>query len=90
MRPLTTIAVLLFMSACAYAQAAKPCEELKAEIAKKLEANNVKSYSLDIVAKDDNTTEGKVVGTCEGGTKKILYRRTSTPPPPPAPKESKP
>jgi hypothetical protein len=90
MRPLATITALLLMSMCAHAQAAKSCEDLKAEIAKKIEANNVKSYSLDIVAKDDNTTEGKVVGTCEGGTKKILYRRTSAPPQTPAPKESKP
>ena len=57
-----------------YAQTAKPCEELKSEIAKKMEANGVNSYSLEIVAKDKEQ-EGKVVGTCEGGTKKIVYRR---------------
>jgi uncharacterized protein DUF1161 len=85
MRPIGTIAVLLLVSASAFAQAAKPCEELKAEIAKKLEAKNVKSYSLDIMAKDDKEGEGKVVGTCEGGTKKIVYLRTSTPPQTPAP-----
>lgn len=69
------VAVALLLSSSAYAQtAAKPCEELKAEIAKKVEANGVKSYTLDVVAKDTNT-EGKVVGTCEGGTKKIVYRR---------------
>ena len=32
----------------AYAQ--KPCEELKAEIAAKLEAKGVKNYQLEIVA----------------------------------------
>ena len=80
MRPLVTMAVLLLVSASAFAQAAKPCEELKAEIAKKLEAKGVKSYSLEIMAKDDKEGEGKVVGTCEGGTKKIVYLRASTPP----------
>jgi Protein of unknown function (DUF1161) len=90
MRPIVTMAVLLFVSASAFAQAAKPCEELKAEIAKKLEAKNVKSYSLDIMAKDDKEGDGKVVGTCEGGTKKIVYLRTSTPPQTPAPEATKP
>jgi hypothetical protein len=89
MRPLATIAVLLSVSLSVFAQAAKPCEELKGEIAKKLEANGVKSYSLEIVAKDKEV-EGKVVGTCEGGTKKIVYSRTSTPPQTPATPASKP
>jgi hypothetical protein len=90
MRPLVTMAVLLLASASAFAQAAKPCEDLKAEIAKKLEAKGVKSYSLEIMAKDDKEGEGKVVGTCEGGTKKIVYLRTSTPPETPAPAATKP
>ncbi len=93
MRTLATVAVLLFVSASAYPQAAKPCEDLKAEIAKKLEAKNVKSYSLEIVAKDGDTDkegDAKVVGTCEGGTKKIVYRRASTPAPAPAPAVTKP
>jgi hypothetical protein len=90
MRPIVTIAVLLFASVSVFAQAAKPCEELKAEIAKKLDAKGVKSYSLDIMAKDDKEGDGKVVGTCEGGTKKIVYLRTSTPPQTPAPEATKP
>lgn len=83
MKLLATIAVLLFVPASAYTQAPKPCEELKSEIAKKLEANGVKSYALEIVAKDKEA-DGKVVGTCEGGTKKIVYRKASTPPQTPA------
>ena len=83
---LAVVPVLLFVAVSAHAQAQgpKPCEELKAEIAQKLEAKNVKSYSLEIVPKDQEVTDGKVVGTCGGGTKKIIYRRTSTPPPPPS------
>jgi len=89
MKSLATIAVLVFASASAFGQAAKPCEELKAEIAKKLDAKDVKSYTLEIVAKDKDA-EGKVVGTCEGGTKKIVYRRSSTPAQAPATEPTKP
>lgn len=77
MKALLTVAAVLFIPACSYAQAAqvaKPCEDLKSEIAAKLDAKGVKSYSLEIVAKDQDA-EGKAVGTCEGGTKKIMYRR---------------
>ncbi|MGA2346540.1 MAG: DUF1161 domain-containing protein [Candidatus Sulfotelmatobacter sp.] len=81
MRMFVTMAALFVMSASAFAQAPKPCEDLKAEIAKKLEAKNVKSYSLDIMAKDDKEGDGKVVGTCDGGTKKIVYSRTAAPSP---------
>jgi hypothetical protein len=77
------------MSACSYAQVAKPCEELKSEIATKLDAKGVKSYSLEIVPKDQEG-EGKVVGSCGGGTKKIVYRRTATAPQSPAKETGKP
>ncbi|MGO9647221.1 MAG: DUF1161 domain-containing protein [Terriglobales bacterium] len=101
MKPLTTIAVLLLAAASAGAQAPqaaqtpqaplgpKSCEELKTEIAAKLDAKGVKPYTLEIVDKDKEA-EGKVVGTCGGGTKKIMYLRTSTPPQTPAPEASKP
>ena len=82
MKAWITFAAILVVPACSYAQAqtqaspvAKPCEELKSEIATKLDAKGVKAYSLDIVAKDQEVTDGKAVGTCEGGTKKIIYRR---------------
>ncbi|MFZ1908116.1 MAG: DUF1161 domain-containing protein [Burkholderiales bacterium] len=69
------LAILLVLAlAAAPAMARKPCEELKAEIAAKIEANGVKKYTLEIVAKDA-AADGKVVGTCDGGTKKIVYRR---------------
>jgi hypothetical protein len=89
MRMWLTVAAMLFVPACSYAQAAKPCEELKSEIASKLDAKGVKSYSLEIVAKDQDA-EGKVVGSCEGGTKKIVYRRTATTPETPAKESGKP
>jgi len=75
MKVLLTIAAVLVVPACSYAQAAKPCEELKTEIAAKLDAKGVKGYTLDIVAKDADAGDAKVVGTCEAGTKKILYKK---------------
>jgi hypothetical protein len=87
---LAVVSVLLFAAVSAHAQGPKPCEELKAEIVQKLDAKGVKGYSLEIVAKDQEVTDGKVVGTCGGGTKKIIYRRTSTPPPTPPPEPAKP
>jgi hypothetical protein len=79
MRTFVTVAALLVVSASAFAQAPKPCEELKADIAKKLEAKGVKSYSLEIMAKGDKEGDAKAVGTCDGGTKKIVYSRTAAP-----------
>ena len=80
MKTRLAIAALLFLPACSYAQGPKACEELKTEIAAKLDAKGVKSYSLDIVAKDADAGDGKVVGTCEGGAKKIVYRKSATAP----------
>jgi hypothetical protein len=68
------VAAVLVVPACSYAQA-KSCEELKTEIAAKLDAKGVKGYSLDIVAKDADAGDGKVVGTCEAGAKKIVYKK---------------
>lgn len=86
-RPLV-FAFLLLASVSGYALGQKPCEDLKAEIAKKLDAKEVKSYTLEIVAKDKEV-EGKVVGTCEAGTKKIVYSRAPASAPKPAPEAAK-
>lgn len=68
------LAAVLGVSTVGFGQTGKPCEELKSEIAKKVESNGVKTYTLDVVDKGKEA-DGKVVGTCEGGTKKIVYRR---------------
>jgi hypothetical protein len=54
--------------------ASKPCEELKGEIAKKIEAKGVKAYVLEVVGTAEVGTQ-KVVGSCDGGTKKIVYTK---------------
>jgi Protein of unknown function (DUF1161) len=46
---LTSALLLSCAYATAQAPARKPCEDLKADITKKLEAKGVTSYSLDIV-----------------------------------------
>ena len=61
------------LSTPAFAQP-KPCEELKAEIDTKIQNKGATGYSLTIVDKDA-PEDGKVVGTCDGGTKKIVYKR---------------
>jgi hypothetical protein len=75
MKIILAMAAVLVVPACSYAQGAKACEELKTEIAAKLDAKGVKNYTLDIVAKDADAGDAKVVGTCEGGAKKILYKK---------------
>jgi hypothetical protein len=52
----------------------KDCNDLKGEIEAKIKKNGVENFTLDIVDKDAQA-EGKVVGTCDGGTKKIVYKR---------------
>ena len=54
--------------------ARKSCDDLKAEIGKKLDAKGVVGYALDPVEKGKEG-DGKVVGTCDGGTKSLIYSR---------------
>jgi hypothetical protein len=65
---------LLLLAAAASAHAVKPCDELKSEIAAKLDAAGVKSYALAIVPADQ-AGDAKVVGSCERGSKKITYSK---------------
>src|SRR6266702_2881319 len=52
----------------------KDCGELKTEIETKIRNNGVKVFTLAVVGKD-TAEDGKVVGTCDGGTNKIVYKR---------------
>ena len=58
----------------------KDCNELKTEIEAKIKKNGVDKFTLDIVEADKQDegkgkAEGKVVGTCDGGAKKIVYKK---------------
>ncbi|KPW17604.1 hypothetical protein ALO83_100836 [Pseudomonas cannabina pv. alisalensis] len=69
------LAVTCTVLATSALAAPKSCEELKDEIEAKIQANNVTSYTLEIVANEEATDPNMVVGTCDNGTKKIIYQR---------------
>jgi len=56
------------------AVAANNCDEIKGQIDAKIKAIGVPVYKLDVIDADAETS-GKVVGTCEGGKKKVVYWR---------------
>lgn len=68
--------LVLGLSGSVWAQQRKPCEELKAEIDAKIRKNGIDMFTLDVVEMDAQVMEGsKVVGTCDGQTRKIVYKR---------------
>ena len=72
---LMVAAVVLGLSASGSAWAQKKdCAELKGEIEAKIKKNGVEKFTLDIVEASAQA-DGKVVGTCDGGAKKIVYKR---------------
>ena len=73
MKALVAVVVSLLIATPAMAQR-KDCEELKGEIDAKIKKNGVKAFSLEIVP-NDQAKDGNVVGSCDGGTKKIVYKR---------------
>jgi hypothetical protein len=68
------VAAVLALAGSPSFAAGKACEELKTEIAAKLDAKKVEGYTLDIVDAD-KAADAKVVGSCEGGAKKITYAK---------------
>jgi hypothetical protein len=72
MKKIALVLVLSFIAVSAYAM--KPCEELKSEIETKLDEKGVKNYKVEIVPNNE-VKDQKVVGSCDGGTKKITYQR---------------
>ena len=72
MKLILSCCVLLLASTQAFA--AKSCDELKSEINAKIEAKHVSGFSLEVVD-SDKVGAGKVVGSCEGGSKKIVYNK---------------
>ena len=72
----TIIGALAFGLAAPPIFAGTPCEDVKAKIEAKLEKKGVKNYTLEVVAAAE-TKEGRVVGTCDGTRKKIVYTRAN-------------
>lgn len=67
-------------SAVAFPVAAAPrdCAELKAEIEAKIQAQGVVAYTLEIVPAAEATDPSMIVGSCEYGTRKIIYQKNDT------------
>jgi len=67
----------LFPIACAFAgavAAAEPCETLRAQIEAKIAAAGVTHFTVTAVDAGA-AAAGQVVGSCELGSKKIVYQR---------------
>ncbi|MCP1509803.1 hypothetical protein J2Y83_005777 [Pseudomonas marginalis] len=73
------LAIICGVVATSAAAATKDCEELRKEIEIKIQANSVPSYTLEIVSKEeaDKHDVAMVVGTCENGTKAIIYQKNN-------------
>jgi hypothetical protein len=67
------VLVAAFCSTSAFAEI-KSCDDLKAEIEAKLKAKGVEGYTLEIIPADQ-VKDQKIIGSCEGGSKKISYSR---------------
>jgi len=74
-RTLTTSLVLsLMLSSTSVLAAVTSCDAIIEKVKAKLEHKNVNDYSLKVVSKDTETSL-RVVGVCEGGSKKIIYKK---------------
>jgi len=70
----TALALALALAMTPALAQRKDCNELKTEIDAKITKNGVTEFTTTIVDKDA-PEDGKVVGTCDGGSKKIVYKR---------------
>ena len=67
-------ALAVLLSLTTSAAWATPCDAVKDKIDAKIKSHGVKTYTLSVVAAAE-VKDQKVVGTCEGGKKKIVYKR---------------
>lgn len=77
---------LLGVVGSVHAQSQTNCDTLRAEIEAKIAASGVANFSVITVdgADASATASGQVVGSCDLGTKKIVYQRerdAASPPP---------
>lgn len=66
------LALAALLSACVSSYAVT-CDVLKSEIESKIKAGGMTNFTLDVLDADSAST-AKVVGSCELGKKKIVYR----------------
>ena len=77
--PLLSLAGLLVAAAPA-AHGAAACDQLRSEVEGKIAAAGVTRFSVTVVDADAPVTSGKVVGSCELGSKKLVYEAAATTP----------
>ncbi len=70
-------AILALSCAAATSSYALTCDELKSEIDQKIRTSGVANFSLTIVDVAA-TADGRVVGSCDNGSRKILYAPAAT------------
>ncbi len=75
--------LILASPAPSYAQASS-CEPLKLAIEEKIRLNGVTNFSVTVMDADAVST-GRVVGTCQLGTKKLVYVQGDQPQAPSSP-----
>ncbi|MBS0343298.1 MAG: DUF1161 domain-containing protein [Proteobacteria bacterium] len=73
---LAAAALLACSAAAGHAQGAS-CEDIRAQIDAKVRASGVNDFSLSILDADAPST-GRVVGSCQMGTRKIVYDRSAS------------
>ena len=73
------LAIICAVLATSAVAAPKDCEELRKEIEVKIQAKAIPSYTLEIVSKEeaDKHDVAMVVGSCENGTKAIIYQKNN-------------
>ncbi len=80
MKMVRALLILVSLTLCSPLSAQiKPCEQLKTEIESKLKDKGVTGFTLEIVPADQ-VKDQKVVGSCDGGKKKIIYTKESSTP----------
>jgi hypothetical protein len=72
----SALAAVMAVLACGAQAQTSACDDFKATLAARIESTGVRGYSLETVPASTAVPSGaKVIGTCESGAFKILYRR---------------
>ena len=71
----TILAISLLSMAFSASAGVLSCDDLKAKIEKKVAGKGVKDYAMTVVSKDTQM-KGRLLGTCDRGTMKIIHAKT--------------
>lgn len=68
------IVVALALAVCSSTAFASSCDGMKSRIEGQIKAHGVKNYTLAVV-RSSEVKDGKVLASCERGSKKVVYKR---------------